>query len=181
VDWIAINAGGMFGNRVVQGILNSNATIGAHNAALNAWAPLDINPGGAQVRVGGTASISQDFELAVVGDVFCDNLRGVKKYVVNGAKEGKLAYYYHSTNKILTLNLEDETPTITHFLASVTNVNQTPSIYVSIHQNNAAICTNRHLFSVAEPAVMDTVGYLNTDLGCPGSANVNIEITVVYR
>jgi hypothetical protein len=38
------------------------------------------------------------------------------------------------------------------------------------------------LFNVAEPIIANNlVHYLSTDLGCPGSANVNIEITVVYK
>ncbi|MFY7886483.1 MAG: hypothetical protein ACOVOV_16740, partial [Dolichospermum sp.] len=45
-DWIASNVGGAAGDRVVAGILNGKATIGAHNNALNAWADLIINQSG---------------------------------------------------------------------------------------------------------------------------------------
>jgi hypothetical protein len=51
-DWIAGNFGGTAGDRVVMGLLNGVATIGAHNNALNAWANLSVNPGGGNVGVG---------------------------------------------------------------------------------------------------------------------------------
>lgn len=44
--WIALTAGAQAGDKVVQGLLNGEATIGAHNNLLNAWAPLIINPAG---------------------------------------------------------------------------------------------------------------------------------------
>ena len=46
--WIAGNFGNDTSgtNRVVMGNLNGEAVIGGHNAALNAWAPLSLNPGG---------------------------------------------------------------------------------------------------------------------------------------
>lgn len=43
-DWIAGNFGALSGDRVVMGLLNSNATIGAHNNTLNQWSSLYINP-----------------------------------------------------------------------------------------------------------------------------------------
>jgi hypothetical protein len=52
-DWVALNAGGSAGDRVVAGNLNGNATIGGHNNALNAWSDLTINQGGGNVIVGG--------------------------------------------------------------------------------------------------------------------------------
>jgi hypothetical protein len=45
-EWIAGNFGGQLGNRVVMGILNGSATIGAHTNPLDGWADLVINPGG---------------------------------------------------------------------------------------------------------------------------------------
>lgn len=45
-NWIGTNVGGANGDRVVSGILNSEATIGAHNNSLTAWSTLNINPGG---------------------------------------------------------------------------------------------------------------------------------------
>ncbi len=55
IDWIAINAGGTSGDRVVNGVLNGSATIGAHNQLLNAWDTLAINPGavGTSIVLGG--------------------------------------------------------------------------------------------------------------------------------
>ena len=52
-DWIAVNAGGSAGDRVVSGNLNGSANIGGHNNALNAWSDLTINQGGGKVIVGG--------------------------------------------------------------------------------------------------------------------------------
>jgi hypothetical protein len=44
--WIASNIGAKAGDRVVSGLFNSMATIGAHNNALTAWANLKISPQG---------------------------------------------------------------------------------------------------------------------------------------
>ena len=46
-DWIAINAGGIVGDRVVAGTFNGEAAVGAHNSALDTWSTLTLNPGGA--------------------------------------------------------------------------------------------------------------------------------------
>lgn len=46
LDWIAASVGGQAGDRVVMGLYNGQATIGAHNNALNAWSKLVINPVG---------------------------------------------------------------------------------------------------------------------------------------
>jgi hypothetical protein len=45
-DWVAGNFGGLAGDRVVIGNLNSKATISAHNNALTANSELVLNPGG---------------------------------------------------------------------------------------------------------------------------------------
>ncbi len=52
-DWIAINAGGTAGDRVVAGNLFGKANIGAHNNTLTAWSDLTLNSGGGTVIVGG--------------------------------------------------------------------------------------------------------------------------------
>jgi hypothetical protein len=60
-DWIASNVGGTAGDRVVSGTLGGNATIGAHNNALNAWSNLVINNAsgfGATVTIGGNANVT---------------------------------------------------------------------------------------------------------------------------
>ena len=57
-NWIAANIGGSAGNRVVAGILNGEATIGAHNAALNAWATLQISDVGGIIKMPGIAGTS---------------------------------------------------------------------------------------------------------------------------
>jgi hypothetical protein len=72
-NWIAGNFGDNSGNnRVVMGYLSGAATIGAHNAALNAWANLAINSEGGNVGIGTT---SPAYKLDVNGDVFMHNLR----------------------------------------------------------------------------------------------------------
>ncbi|MEQ1554636.1 MAG: hypothetical protein ABL929_10680 [Ferruginibacter sp.] len=45
-NWIASNVGGKTGSRVVSGLYNGMATIGAHNYALSAWNDLKISPVG---------------------------------------------------------------------------------------------------------------------------------------
>lgn len=45
-NWMAGSFGGSTGNRVVLGTVMGNAVVGAHNSGLNAWANLDMNPGG---------------------------------------------------------------------------------------------------------------------------------------
>jgi hypothetical protein len=45
-EWIAGNFGGQANDRVVMGILNAEATIGAHTNPLDGWSTLVINPGG---------------------------------------------------------------------------------------------------------------------------------------
>jgi hypothetical protein len=52
-DWIAINAGGSAGDRVIIGNLSGKATIGGHNNGLSAWSDLTINQDGGKVIVGG--------------------------------------------------------------------------------------------------------------------------------
>ncbi|HRH49281.1 MAG TPA: hypothetical protein PLP23_11070 [Panacibacter sp.] len=54
-DWIAGNYGAAAGDRVVMGNLNGRATIGAHNNALTAWAPLILNQDGGNVGIGTNA------------------------------------------------------------------------------------------------------------------------------
>ncbi len=44
--WIASNVGAKAGDRVISGLFNNMATIGAHNNALSAWANLKISPVG---------------------------------------------------------------------------------------------------------------------------------------
>ncbi len=52
LEWIAASVGAQAGDRVVMGLLNGQATIGAHNNALTAWAKLVISPVGG-VNFGG--------------------------------------------------------------------------------------------------------------------------------
>ncbi len=52
-DWIAVNAGGSAGDRVVFGNLNGNASIGSRNSNLTAWSDMTINQDGGTVIVEG--------------------------------------------------------------------------------------------------------------------------------
>jgi len=51
-NWIAIDAGANFGDRLVMGLLDGRASLGGHNSALNNWADLCINAGGGNVGIG---------------------------------------------------------------------------------------------------------------------------------
>jgi hypothetical protein len=50
-DWIAGNFGGIAGNRVILGLLNGEAVIGAHNNSLSSWATLNLG-GDGPVKMG---------------------------------------------------------------------------------------------------------------------------------
>lgn len=58
-DWVAINAGGTIGDRVVSGVLNGKATIGGHTNTLSGWTDLVISPTSANtVTIGSDANVS---------------------------------------------------------------------------------------------------------------------------
>ena len=64
-DWVAGNFGGQGDMRVVIGVYDTIATIGAHNAALTTWKNLSINPGQGNVGIGTT---NPQYKLDVNGD-----------------------------------------------------------------------------------------------------------------
>jgi hypothetical protein len=51
-DWITANFGAASGDRLVVGLLDGTATIGAHNNTLTAWSDIAINPFGGRVGIG---------------------------------------------------------------------------------------------------------------------------------
>jgi hypothetical protein len=67
-NWVAGNFGAATGDRVVMGLLNGSATIGAHSNLLNAWRPLEINPNAetyiGQLSVGSLAGINTRMVVA---------------------------------------------------------------------------------------------------------------------
>ncbi len=69
-DWIAGNFGGTAGDRVVTGLLNGIATIGAHNNALSAWSNLAINAGGGNVGIGTNTTVPTAKLQVAGGDVY---------------------------------------------------------------------------------------------------------------
>jgi hypothetical protein len=69
LDWIAASVGGQAGDRVVMGLYNGQATIGAHNNGLSSWAKLVISPGGG-VNFGGlTGTGNRLLSIAPNGDL----------------------------------------------------------------------------------------------------------------
>jgi hypothetical protein len=61
--WISASFGGVAGNRIVMGTQNGEATLGAHNAGLNAWAKLVLNPAGV-TAVGSLAGVGTRMVVA---------------------------------------------------------------------------------------------------------------------
>jgi hypothetical protein len=65
-NWITGNFGATSGDRVVFGLLNGVATIGAHNYALNEWSNLSLNADGGNVGIG---TKSPKEKLSVNGNI----------------------------------------------------------------------------------------------------------------
>lgn len=65
-DWVAANIGGQGDKRVVIGVFDTIATIGAHNAALDQWRSIAINPAASgNVGIGTT---TPQYKLDVTGN-----------------------------------------------------------------------------------------------------------------
>jgi hypothetical protein len=116
-DWIAVNAGGSAGDRVVSGNLLGKATIGGHNNNLTAWSDLTINQGGGNVIVGGQSLIPP------TGGMSSGLARPL---VVNGSVRQS---YYNTT---VTISPNSSTNiTWNH------NLGYNPVVMMSVHQNSA--------------------------------------------
>lgn len=90
-DWIAINAGGTSGDRVVTGVLNGSATIGAHNQLLNAWDTLVVNP-----DVIGTSIVLGGDKSKTTPQVYGVNSSAPRPVAVNGSI--RQTYYFETVN-----------------------------------------------------------------------------------
>jgi hypothetical protein len=69
LEWIATSVGAQTGDRVVMGLLNGQATIGAHNNALTAWAKFVISPAGGVNFAGLTGTGNRLLAIAPNGDL----------------------------------------------------------------------------------------------------------------
>jgi hypothetical protein len=116
-DWIAVNAGGSAGDRVVAGNLNGNANIGGHNNALNAWSDLTINQGGGNVIVGGQS-------LTPPTGGMSSGL--ARPLVVNGSVRQS---YYSTTVAISAYGSTN--------ITWLHNFGYNPVVMMSVHQNSA--------------------------------------------
>lgn len=116
-DWIAINAGGTAGDRVVAGNIFGKANIGAHNTNLSAWSDLTINSGGGSVIIGGT-----DITPAAGGI----NSGFSRPLVVNGS----VRQSYYSQNVNVSANSSQEF-TWNH------NLGYTPILMMNVDQNSS--------------------------------------------
>jgi hypothetical protein len=73
-NWIGAHFGGSGGNRVVIGVQNGEATIGAHSYALDAWRRLVLSPNGT-VNIGTRAMVANPAgEIAPIPLPVADNL-----------------------------------------------------------------------------------------------------------
>jgi hypothetical protein len=100
-NWIAGNFGGKVGDRVVMGLLNGVASIGAHSNALNAWSNIAINPDGGNVGIGtfdpslGGTTFSR-FTINQQDDqtgLAIGNLSGTPRFALNGRSGGLWTMY----------------------------------------------------------------------------------------
>jgi hypothetical protein len=116
-DWIAVNAGGSAGDRIVSGNLNGKATIGGHNNNLTAWSDLTLNQGGGSVIVGG-----QNLTPSTGG--MSSGL--ARPLVVNGSVRQS---YYSTTVAISALGTAN--------ITWLHNLGYNPVVMMSVNQNSA--------------------------------------------
>lgn len=95
-DWVSGNFGAATGDRVVIGLNDGRATIGAHNNMLNSWASFGINVGGGNVGVG-TPSPATALHVKSNGSGAILNLEGVSQsymqFYPNGYNAGRKGWF----------------------------------------------------------------------------------------
>lgn len=101
-DWVSANIGGQGDKRVVIGVFDTIATIGAHNAALNQWRSIAINPA-ASGNVGiGTTNPQYKLDVngnqRVVGTIKADSISVVGNINATGRiRQNVHSYTYNIT------------------------------------------------------------------------------------
>jgi hypothetical protein len=101
-DWVAANIGGQGDKRVVIGVFDTIATIGAHNAALNQWRSIAINPA-ASGNVGiGTTNPQYKLDVSgnqrVAGTIKADSVSVIGNINVTGRIRQNVHSYTYNIN-----------------------------------------------------------------------------------
>lgn len=157
-DWIALNAGGSAGDRVVAGNLNGKATIGGHNNTLSAWSDLTINQGGGSVIVGGQSSNPAS------GGTSSGFARPL---VVNGS----IRQNYYTTSVSIS-GFGSQTITWTH------NLGYNPIVMMSVQENNTAGNMENCTYT-SYPIDANTTGFIVKNAGS-SAATGNFRWILVY-
>ncbi len=157
-DWVAVNAGGSSGDRVVAGNLNGNATIGGHNSNLTAWSDLTINQGGGSVIVGGQS-------LTPPTGGMSSGL--ARPLVVNGSVRQS---YYTTTVAISAYGSTN--------ITWLHNLGYNPVVMMSVQQNNATGNMENCTYT-SYPIDANTTGFIVKNAG-NSTANGNFRWIVVF-
>jgi hypothetical protein len=151
--------------------------IGAVHAG-NTWNTLALNPADGGVAIGKT-TVTPNYRLDVNGNVRCNNLTGVKNFVLNNQREGIVRCHLNSSTQTLTVTVIDENSVIMGSY-SVPHVN-VAEVTVSIMKNNILASTNQHLYGATGAMIPNVNHDISTDLGGPGAATINLEMSVVFK